>query len=200
MTMSLPRTSASQTADELSALKANIDEAVELMYSDDPEEIKRGESMLAAVVTRENDLREGCNRIIGSAAQDDVFAGGLNGQIDELLQQVAQLKAQQRRFQVRARRKRVFACDLLNHHFADEKTHPTPWGNIGMQYAKPSITNSEGGKLRISDIPEDYEWLIKKEEKTSTVKVIDEAELLRAVVSGQQFPFCKLRENSTRFY
>ena len=69
-----------------------------------------------------------------------------------------------------------------------------------MLYAKPSVTNTDGGKLRISDIPEDYEWLISKVEKTTTVKVIDEVELLRKIASGQSFPFARLKENSTRFF
>jgi len=194
------RVSASQTADELSVLKANIDDAIELFHSEDADERQQGESMLQAVVTHEADLRKGCNRIFASAAQDDVFAGGLNGQIDALLQQVNQLKAQQKRFARRAQRKRVFACSLLNTHFPDEKTHPTPWGNIGTLYAKPSVVNTDGSKLRISDIPEDYEYLIKKEEKTSTVKVIDEVELLRSIVAGNSYPFARLKENSTRFY
>ena len=194
------RPSAGQISDDLSVLKANIDDAIELMHSDDPDDKAQGEAMLEAVVTREGDLRAGCNRIIGSAGQDDVFAAGLNGQIEQLMQQVSQLKAQQRRYQLRAQRKRVFATSLLNHHFPDEKTHPTPWGNIKMLYAKPSVTNTDGSKLRISDIPEDYEWLISKVEKTTTVKVIDEVELLRKIASGQSFPFARLKENSTRFF
>ena len=194
------RVSATQTADELSVLKANVDEAIELLHSEDSDEKERGEAMLLSIVEHEQDLREGCDRIIYSAGQDDVFAAGLNGQIDALIAQVAQLKAQQKRFQQRAGRKRVYACSLLNTHFPEEKTHPTPWGNIGMLYAKPSVVNNDGSKLRISDIPEDYEFLISKQEKTSTVKVIDEVELLRRVVSGQRFPFARLKENSTRFY
>lgn len=194
------RVSATQTADELSVLKANVDDAIELLHSEDPDEKERGEAMLLSIVEHEQDLRKGCDRIIYSAGQDDVFAAGLNGQIDALITQVAQLKAQQKRFQRRAERKRVYACSLLNTHFPDEKTHPTPWGNIGMRYAKPSVVNNDGSKLRISDIPEDYEFLISKQEKTSTVKVIDEVELLRRVVSGQRFPFARLKENSTRFY
>ena len=38
------RVSATQTADELSVLKANENEAIEMFHSDDPEEKERGES------------------------------------------------------------------------------------------------------------------------------------------------------------
>ena len=196
------RVSATQTADELSVLKANVDDAIELLHSDDPEEKERGEAMLLSIVEHEQDLRKGCNRFIASAAKDDVFAAGLTGQIDALLVQVAQLEAQQRRFQRRAQHKRVYACSLLNTHFPEEKTHPTPWGNIGMLRVKPSLVNSDGKKLRPSDLPEDYEFLISTKEvtKTSTVKVIDEEQLLRRVKGGERFPFARLKENSTRFY
>tara|TARA_B100000900_G_scaffold192083_1_gene162570 strand:+ start:413 stop:1033 length:621 start_codon:yes stop_codon:yes gene_type:complete len=196
------RVSATQTADELSVLKANENEAIEMFHSDDPEERERGEAMLLSIVEHEQDLRKGCNRFIASAAKDDVFAAGLTGQIDALLVQVAQLEAQQRRFQKRAQRKRVYACSLLNTHFPEEKTHPTPWGNLGMLRAKPGLVNNDGKKLRPSDLPEDYEFLISTKEvtKTSTVKVIDEVQLLRRVVGGERFPFARLKENSTRFY
>ena len=196
------RVSATQTADELSVLKANENEAIEMFHSDDPEERERGEAMLLSIVEHEQDLRKGCNRFIASAAKDDVFAAGLTGQIDALLVQVAQLEAQQRRFQKRAQRKRVYACSLLNTHFPEEKTHPTPWGNLGMLRAKPGLVNNDGKKLRPSDLPEDYEFLISAKEvtKTSTVKVIDEVQLLRRVVGGERFPFARLKENSTRFY
>ena len=202
MTMSLPRVSAGQTADELSVLKANIDDAIELLHSEDSDEQIAGESMLLSIVEHEQDLRKGCNRIIYSAGQDEVFAAGLAGQIDALLVQVAQLEAQQKRFQRRAQRKRVYACSLLNTHFPEEKTHPTPWGNLGMLRAKRALVNSDGKKLRPSDLPEDYEFLISTKEvtKTSTVKVIDEEQLLRRVVGGERFPFARLKENSTRFY
>ena len=196
------RVSATQTADELSVLKANENEAIEMFHSDDPEERERGEAMLLSIVEHEQDLRKGCNRFIASAAKDDVFAAGLTGQIDALLVQVAQLEAHQRRFQRRAQRKRVYACSLLNTHFPEEKTHPTPWGNLGMLRAKPGLVNNDGKKLRPSDLPEDYEFLISTKEvtKTSTVKVIDEVQLLRRVVGGERFPFARLKENSTRFY
>ena len=196
------RVSATQTADELSVLKANVDDAIELLHSDDPEEKERGEAMLLSIVEHEQDLRKGCNRFIASAAKDDVFAAGLTGQIDALLVQVAQLEAQQRRFQKRAQRKRVYACSLLNTHFPEEKTHPTPWGNLGMLRAKPGLVNNDGKKLRPSDLPEDYEFLVSTKEvtKTSTVKVIDEEQLLRRVKGGERFPFARLKENSTRFY
>ena len=196
------RVSATQTADELSVLKANENEAIEMFHSDDPEERERGEAMLLSIVEHEQDLRKGCNRFIASAAKDDVFAAGLTGQIDALLVQVAQLEAQQRRFQKRAQRKRVYACSLLNTHFPEEKTHPTPWGNLGMLRAKPGLVNNDGKKLRPSDLPEDYEFLISTKEvtKTSNVKVIDEVQLLRRVLGGERFPFAHLRENNTRFY
>ena len=196
------RVSATQTADELSVLKANIDDAIEMLHSEDPDEKERGEAMLLSIVEHEQDLRKGCNRIIYSAGQDDVFAAGLTGQIDALLVQVAQLEAQQKRFQKRAQRKRVYACSLLNTHFPEEKTHPTPWGNIGTLYAKPGLVNNDGKKLRPSDLPEDYEFLISTKEvtKTSNVKVIDEVQLLRRVLGGERFPFAHLRENNTRFY
>ena len=197
------RVSATQTADELSVLKANENEAIEMFHSDDPEERERGEAMLLSIVEHEQDLRKGCNRFIASAAKDDVFAAGLTGQIDALLVQVAQLEAQQRRFQKRAQRKRVYACSLLNSHFPEEKTHPTPWGNIQTQYAKPCVVNNDGGKLKVSDIPDDLkEELISKQEvtKTSNVSVIDEVKILRAIVAGQRFPFARLKENSTRFF
>ena len=203
MTMSLPRVSASQTADELSVLKANIDEAIELFHSDEPGEKEQGEAMLQSIVEHEEDLRAGCNRIIYSAGQDDVFAAGITGQMDALIIQIDRLKAQQKRFQRRAQRKRVFACSLLNSHFPDEKTHPTPWGNIQTQYAKPCVVNNDGGKLKVSDIPDDLkEELISKQEvtKTSNVSVIDEVKILRAIVAGQRFPFARLKENSTRFF
>ena len=209
MTMSLPkrhapappaRKSATQVSDDLSVLKANIDDAVDMLHSDDPEDREVGEAMLESLIETEGDLRDGCNRIISSAAQDDVFAAGLNGQIDQLLSQVAQLKSQQCRFQRRAQRKRVYATSLLDHHFSDEKTHPTPWGNIGTLRAKPAAVNKDGGKLRLADIPDDYEWLISKQEKTTTVKVIDEAKILEGLAKGESFGFARLKESSTRFY
>ena len=209
MTMSLPkrhapaapaRKSASQVSDELSVLKANVDDAVDMLHSEDPEEREVGQAMLESLIEHEGDLRAGANRIIGSASKDDVFAAGLNGQIDELLSQVAQLKSQQSRFQRRAQRKRVFAVSLLDHHFSDEKTHPTPWGNIGTLRAKPTAVNKDGSKLRLSDIPDDYEWLISKQEKTTTVKVIDEQKILEGLAKGETFGFARLKENSTRFY
>lgn len=200
-TLSKPK-SATHIADELSVLKADstINEALENMHSDDPELQASGQAQLQALVDTEDDLRDACNGIIRSAQRDDRFAAGLKGEIDYLLEQVAQLKAQQNRHNRRAQRKRVYACSLLNHHFPDEKTHPTPYGNIGTLYAKPSVTNSDGSKLRLSDIPDDYQWLISKEEKTTTVKVIDEVKILRGIAKGEYFPFARLKENSTRFY
>lgn len=191
---------ATTIADELSVLKANVDDAIELFHSEDPDEREQGEAMLASIVEHESDLRAGCNRIFSSAAADESFAAGLNGRIENLLEQVAQMKRQQNRFKRRAQRKRVYACSLLNDHFPDEKTHPTPWGNVGTLYAKPAVVNADGSKLRLSDIPDDYQWLISKEEKTTTVKVIDEVKILRGLANGDYFPFAKLKENSTRFY
>ena len=200
MTTLSTRISAFQADQELSVLRANEDDAIELMHSEDPEEREQGQAMLQAIVDREQDLRAGCNRLFASAAKDDVAAGGLNGQIESLLEQVAQIKRQQKRHQRNAQRKRVYACSLLNDKFPDEKTHPTPWGNIGTLYAKPAVVNTDGSKLRLSDIPEDYEWLITKEEVTKTQKVIDEVKILRALVAGESMPFARLKENSTRFY
>jgi hypothetical protein len=194
--------SATHIADELSVLKADasINEAVENMHSDDPGLQASGQAQLQALVDTESDLRDACNGIIWSAHRDDEFAAGLKGQIDYLLETVAKLKAQQTRHTRRATRKRVYACSLLNHHFPDEKTHPTPLGNIGTLYAKPSVTSSDGSKLRISDIPEDYEWLISVQEKTTKSKVIDEQKILDGLAKGESFGFARLKENSTRFF
>ena len=209
MTMSLPkrhapvapaRKSATQVSDELSVLRANVNDAVDMLHSDDPEDREVGEAMLESLIEHEGDLRDGCNRIIGSAAQDDVSAAGFNGQLKELNAQIEQIKSQQSRLQKRAQRKRVYATSLLDHHFPDEKTHSTPWGNIGILRAKPTAVNKDGGKLRLGDIPDDYEWLISKTEKTTTVKVIDEQKILEGLTKGETFGFARLKENSTRFY
>ena len=194
--------SATHIADELSVLKADssINEAVENMHSDDPELQASGQAQLQALVDKEGDLREACNGIIRSSQRDDRFAAGLKGEIDYLLDQVAALKAQQNRHTRRAQRKRVYACSLLNHHFPDEKTHPTPYGNIGSLVSKPSVVNTSGSKLRLSDLPEDYQWLVSAQEKTTTVKVIDESKILNGLAKGEYFPFARLKENSTRFY
>ena len=194
--------SATHIADELSVLKADssINEAVENMHSDDPELQASGQAQLQALVDKEGDLRQACNGIMRSAQRDDRFAAGLTGEIDYLLQQVAQLKAQQTRHSRRAQRKRVYACSLLDHHFSDEKTHATPYGNVGMLKAKPAVVNKDGSKLRLGDIPDDYEWLVSKQEKTTTVKVIDEQKILDGLAKGETFDFARLKENSVRFY
>ena len=69
-----------------------------------------------------------------------------------------------------------------------------------MLKSKPAVVNADGSKLRISDIPEDYEWLISVQEKTTKSKVIDEQKILDGLAKGETFGFARLKENSTRFY
>lgn len=192
--------SASQVADELSVLKANVDNALELMYSDEPEEREQGEAMLQAIVDRESDLRRLCNNIIRSSMIDDQKAAGFAGTLAEMKAQRDRVEAQQKRYSDKAKAKRVWAAALLDHHFPDEKTHPTDYGNIKFVKVKPAVVSKSGGKLGIKDIPEDYEWLISAQEVTTTKKVIDEQKILELIARGDSVPFARLKENTTRFY
>ena len=194
--------SATQIADELSVLRApsSIDDAIENMHSDDPELQASGQAQLQAMVDREGDLRTACNRIIASAKHDQREAAKCAGEIEHLNNEIVKVKQQQNRYLRKASRKQVYACSLLDTYFPDEKTHPTPWKNIGMQKLKPAVVNQDGCKLRLDDITPGYEWLISKQEKTTTVKVIDEQKILDGLAKGETFEFARLKENSVRFY
>lgn len=189
-------------SDDLSVLKGEnvINEAIENLHSDDPERQASGEAQLQALLQTEDDLREACNRLLWSASKDDVYAGSLQGEIDAMSEQLEMLKKQQQRHVRRAADKRIYACGHLDHHFPDEKTHVTPFGNLGMLKTKPSVVNNDGKPLGIKDIPEDYEWLISTEEKTTTRKVIDTQKILNGLMDGQKFSFARFKKPSTRFY
>ncbi len=189
-------------ADELSVLKADssINEALENLHSGDPDLQASGEAQLQALIATEDDLRQAANGLLWSAHRDERQAAALSGELDFLLQQVNALKTQQNRYLDRARSKRVYACAQLDHHFRDEKTHPTPFGNLGSVKVKPQLVNTRGSSLGVTDIPEDYQWLISKQEVTKTQKVIDQQKLLDGLARGEKYDFVQLKPNTTRFY
>ena len=194
------RKSASQTADELSILKANEDEAIELFTSDDPEEVERGKAMLESILEHESDLRSACNRMFTAANRFDVEAAACSGIAQELKAQKERIDKQEARHRRDAAYLRVLACSHLDHHFPDEKTHKTPFGNAKTVVPKAGVTNKAGGKLRLGDIPPDYEHLIHKVEVQEIKKVIDEDKILDGLLKGESYPFASLKKNTVRFY
>lgn len=189
-----------QASEELSVLKANEEDAIELFHSDDPHEREQGEAILAAIVEREGDLVTGCNKLFAAAAHLTVEAGACKGKIEMLQAQIDQIKSQEIRLMRKASQLRVYGCMELNRHFPGRKTHPTPWGNIGMVPDRKTLVTERNTELRPTHIPEDYEFLIKKVEKTSVEKVIDKDRIREILDKGESLPFVKYKEPATRFY
>ena len=197
--------SVTHIADDLSVLKADttINEALEDMHSDDPAKQASGMAQLQALIDTEEDLRKACDRLLWSAERDEQYASTLTGEIDGLQNTIDRLEAQRDRHLARATDKRIYAGGHLDHHFPDEKTHPTPFGNFKLQHSKePKVVNKSGGKLGLKDIPPDYEWLVTKQEVTTTSmkSIIDEKKILESLQRGERFPFARFKKPTPRFY
>jgi len=197
--------SLTQISDDLSVLKADssINDALDNLYSDDPELQASGEAQLQALITTESDLREGCNRLLWSAERDEQEAHSVDGTIQGLEETVRRLKAQKERYLRRAADKRIYAGGHLDHHFPNEKTHPTPFGNLKLQRSKDlKVVNTAGEPLKVKDIPPDYKYLIFQKEvtTTSTKSFIDEEKILNSMKEGNKFPFARFKKPTPRFY